>query len=200
MMEKSKIVAFRILMIGMFLMVGYMDVSAKNVPQNTKTSSVQNPKQDNQDMEFDANDTSTNDPSKIIIGSSESIRIIPGDMVIKARIDTGATTTSLGVSDLQIINEDGIEWAVVKVEGKPMKYQIASYVLIKQHGREALKRPVVRLRLILGNVSRNTDVTLSDTRDNFKYQLLIGRNFLFDRFIVDVSLKNTSTPIEYKEK
>jgi len=44
---------------------------------------------------------------KTIIGEVEQIRVIPGDVVLKARIDTGATTTSLNAMDVQHFERDG---------------------------------------------------------------------------------------------
>jgi hypothetical protein len=52
--------------------------------------------------------------------------------------------------------------------------------------------------LILGEVSESVNVTLAN-RSNFKYNLLVGRNMLHDRFIVDVSLRYTVEPMPYKE-
>ena len=136
---------------------------------------------------------------KQVIGAVEKVRIIPGNIILDARIDTGATTTSLGVDEIEILNEDGKEWAEITVDGIKSKHEIVSFVKIKQHRKEPLKRPVIRLRLILGEVSESVDVTLAN-RSNFKYKLLIGRNFLYERFIVDVSLKHTRFPKVYEEK
>lgn len=136
---------------------------------------------------------------KRIIGGVERVRVIPGNIILKARIDTGATTSSLGADSYEIINEDGKEWVEMTLEGFKSKHEVIKYILIKQHDSEPLKRPVIRLRLILGDVSESIDVTLAD-RSNFTYKLLIGRNFLYDRFLVDVSLKYTTTPILYEEQ
>lgn len=137
--------------------------------------------------------------AKAVIGGVEKVRIIPGNIILDARIDTGATTTSLGVDEIEILNEDGKEWAEITLNGIKSKHEIVSFVKIKQHRKKALERPVIRLRLILGEVSESVDVTLAD-RSNFKYKLLIGRNFLYERFIVDVSLKHTRFPKLYEEK
>lgn len=136
---------------------------------------------------------------KNVIGAVENVRVIPGNVVLKARIDTGATTSSLGVDSYEMSTEDGKEWVEMTLDGFKSKHKVVKYILIKQHDAASIKRPVIRLRLILGNVSETVNVTLAD-RSNFKYKLLIGRNFLYDHFIVDVSLKYTITPIEYEEK
>ena len=135
---------------------------------------------------------------KRIIGRAERVRVIPGDIVLEARIDTGATTCSIGVDEYEIFNEDGQDWVEMTLNGKKSKHKLVKYIHIKQHGKAALKRPVIRLRLIIGDISESVKVTIA-SRENFKYQLLIGRNLLHDRFIVDVSKKYTASPMPYKE-
>lgn len=157
-------------------------VYAKSDINETNVTAVQ--LQDTQDMDSEV------DGGKIIIGRIEKVTVLPGDITFKARIDTGATTTSLGADEIKIVNEDGKDWAEVKIDDTKIKLKVRKYILIKQHGTESKRRPVVRMRLTLGDVSEVVNVTLAD-RSNFDYQLLIGRNFLYDRFIVDVSLKYT---------
>jgi hypothetical protein len=65
-------------------------------------------------------------------------------------------------------------------------------VLIKQHGRDPERRYVVRMWLTLGDIRSRVDVTLSD-REDFEYPLLVGRNFLVDSAIVDVSRQHLQT-------
>lgn len=143
--------------------------------------------------------TQEEERKKTIIGAVEKVRILPGNIVLKARIDTGATTTSLGVDEMELIHEDGKDWVEIRIGEATSKYRVVKFIRIKQHESESVKRPVVRLRLILGNVSESVNVTLAD-RSKFKYKLLIGRNLLYDNFIVDVSRKYTIDPMEHKEE
>jgi len=165
---------------------------AKSDINETNVSLTQTIQQDNQDVELNA------DIGKKIIGRVERVNMIPGDLTFKARIDTGATTTSLGVDEMQIVNEDGKDWVEIKIDDVKLKFKVRKYILIKQHGSESKRRPIVRLRLTLGDVSEIVNVTLAD-RSNFEYRLLIGRNYLYDNFIVDVSLKYTIKPEVQKE-
>jgi hypothetical protein len=57
---------------------------------------------------------------------------------------------------------------------------------IKQHGAESATRPVIRLGICLGNVYKEVEVNLQD-RSKFNYQLLIGRSYLKNSFLVDAS-------------
>jgi hypothetical protein len=63
-------------------------------------------------------------------------------------------------------------------------------VLIKQSGLPDTRRYVVRMWVTLGETRSRIDVNLSD-RTGFEYPLLIGRNFLTDSMIVDVSRHHT---------
>lgn len=141
----------------------------------------------------------TNDNTKQIIGAIETVHIYPGDFKITARIDTGANTTSLGAEDLQIVNEDGTNFAVFLIDGKLVKHKIVKFVRIKQHGAASQRRPVIKLKITLGDITQVVNATLTN-RSNFKYKMLIGVNFLYDHFIVDVSQKNISTLSKTKEE
>jgi hypothetical protein len=127
--------------------------------------------------------------AKQIIGTSEEVVINPGNIHLEAKIDTGASTTSLHAENLQIINENGKKWATFLLEGKLQKHKIIDYVDIKQHHRASQRRPVIQLNITLGNISQTIKVTLTN-RSNFSYKALIGVNFLYDYFVVDVSQKN----------
>lgn len=126
--------------------------------------------------------------SKQVIGMVERVHLVPGDFSVDARIDTGATKTSLDAQQLIITKEDGQDWAAFMVDGVAIKTKVVGYVRIKQHGAASQRRPVVKLKLTLANVSQVVKTTLTD-RSNFKYRLLVGVNFLKDHFVVDVSRK-----------
>ena len=65
---------------------------------------------------------------------------------------------------------------------------IKRLVEIKQLAGESQRRPIVIMSLRLGSIEEQVEMTLSD-RTDFVYPILIGRNFLRDRAIVDVSRK-----------
>ncbi|SMP88106.1 Uncharacterized conserved protein [Epsilonproteobacteria bacterium SCGC AD-308-O04] len=138
-------------------------------------------------------DNVNNNKSKQIIGKTEPVIIYPGNVLLEARIDTGANTTSLDAQNLQIINEDGVDWAIFSLNGELVKHKIIKFVRIKQHGSESLRRPVIKLKVTLGDITQVVKVTLTN-RSNFKYRMLIGINFLYDHFVVDVSQNDITKP------
>ena len=57
---------------------------------------------------------------------------------------------------------------------------------IKKHLSEPDNRPVILLDICLGNIRKRVEVNLIN-RSNFDYQMLIGRSYLKDDFIIDVT-------------
>lgn len=139
---------------------------------------------------------------KRVIGGIEAVRIIPGDFVFPARIDTGAKTSSLHAEELQLFERDGKRWVRFRLtdgsKSRVVEKKVIRRVRIKQQDAPPERRPVVKMRFILGGVSQSIQVTLTD-RSNFQYKVLVGRNFLHDVYIVDVGQKMTTQPILYKD-
>jgi hypothetical protein len=127
-----------------------------------------------------------------IIGAVEWVTVEPAGVRMQARIDTGAETTSIHAEDISLVERDGKRYVrfnlldPVSGEKVAMEERLRRRVLIKQHGGEGERRYVVRMWLTLGKIHARVEVNLSD-RDVFEYPLLVGRNFLTDAVIVDVS-------------
>ena len=64
---------------------------------------------------------------------------------------------------------------------------------IKRKGSQVQIRPVVKLGVCLAGVYEEVEFTLTD-RSNFEYPVLIGRNFLAGKFLVDSSRSFTLPP------
>lgn len=128
------------------------------------------------------------------LGQIEYVDIMPIGFRQKARIDTGAETTSIDALDIVEFERDGRSWVQFSVkdrntgESVMLKAPVERTVLIKQHGVENVRRQVVTLTLAIGEMKDEIEVTLAD-RENFEYPILVGRNFLQGRALVDVSRK-----------
>ena len=131
-----------------------------------------------------------------IVGAVELVHIESADIKLEARIDTGAETTSIHAEDIQLIEKDGrryVRFVLIdpaRGERVQQELRLRRRVLIKQSYGPDERRYVVRMWLTLGNTRSRVYVNLSD-RTNFQYPLLIGRNFLTDSLIVDVSRHHT---------
>jgi hypothetical protein len=127
-----------------------------------------------------------------IVGAVEWADVDPPGITLESRIDTGAETTAIHAEDIQLVEKDGkryVRFNLIDSEsGKkvPLEERLRRRVLIKSTEGEPERRYVVRLWLTLGESRSRVDVGLSD-RTDFEFPLLIGRNFLVDTVIVDVS-------------
>ena len=132
-----------------------------------------------------------------IIGSVEYVHWLKPDIQFEARIDTGAESSSLDARDIVRFERDGKRWVRFTVfdgeEQVTLERRVKRRVLIKQQEGLMDRRYVVRLRLQMGAINELVDVTLTD-RSQMDYPLLIGRNFLTDTAIVDVSRRHTIKP------
>lgn len=132
-----------------------------------------------------------------IIGEAEKVTITAKDLRLKARIDTGAETSSLGVINQRPFERDGKKWLRFSVNDPDteklidFEMPVARTASIKRHGAEDMKRPVVKLELILCNIEMVREFTLAD-RSKYIFPVLIGRNVLSGKYLVDVNRKFTT--------
>ncbi len=136
--------------------------------------------------------------AKMIIGEVENVRLVPPNVVLKARIDTGAKTTSIDARNITPYERDGKQWVrFVCMDGQKehtLERKVIKTVQIKRHGKASQDRYVINMRIVLGNVSQLIHVNLND-RKTYTYPVLIGRNFLRDYFLVDVAKKHQRKPM-----
>ena len=127
-----------------------------------------------------------------LMGEVEQVAVTHPDLILDARIDTGATTTSLGVTNSETMERRGSTWVRFSIidpsNGREQAFErpLVRQAYIKRHQGAAEPRPVVSLPLSVGSLCRSVEVTLAN-REQFQYPLLVGRNFLQGHALVDVS-------------
>lgn len=130
-----------------------------------------------------------------IIGEIEPLYMLPMKSAFSARIDTGATTSSIDVQDLKRFERDGEKWVSFTVvnasSGEKYSFEkpIVRRVKIKRIEQEE-HRVKVLMDVKFGGQKIKAEFTLAE-RESFAHQALIGRNILTGRYIVDTSLSNT---------
>lgn len=127
---------------------------------------------------------------KMVVGELERVWIDPPGAILVARVDTGAHSSSVHAENLVEFERDGDDWVrfdlILNDEVTTLERQVVRYVRVYQQAdREGTRRPVVSIRLRLGDVQNTFDFTLAD-RSHLEYQMLLGRNFLADMALVDV--------------
>jgi hypothetical protein len=129
-----------------------------------------------------------------VIGEVEHITFLPPGLNLTARIDTGATTSSLGVAQQQLFERDGESWVRFSVRNpgdkKLIEFRrpITRKTIVKGPDGLRQSRVVVSLKVRMGDLMETTEFTLSG-RDNYKYPVLIGRSLLRGNAVVDVGQK-----------
>jgi hypothetical protein len=136
------------------------------------------------------------DDSKLLLGAAEWVWLKAAGKPLRARIDTGASTSSLSSANIETFERDGKNWVRFQLieEGSPgiqVESRLLRTVKIRQASMEkGERRYVVRLPLQLGEFIEEAEFTLAD-RANMRYPVLLGREFLRDVAVVDVSKKYT---------
>ncbi|SDJ84228.1 ATP-dependent zinc protease family protein [Microbulbifer yueqingensis] len=129
---------------------------------------------------------------KLVLGEVEIVALEPGGLTLKSLIDTGAATSSLSVNDLKPFERDGKEWVRFKLaasaEDEPVTVElpIKRHVRVQRPGFDSQRRPIVNMSLTVGDITHMVEVNLTE-RSGMDYLLLVGRNFLKDAAVVDVS-------------
>jgi hypothetical protein len=129
------------------------------------------------------------------IGTTETVTEVKSGIPFVARVDTGAHSCSIHCEDMQIENasEDPLENVGKRVrflvknkrgQSKWVSSKIAEYVTVRTSERSS-GRYKVRLPLTCQNVQKDVLVTLNN-RQQMRYPMLIGRNFLRQDFVVAV--------------
>jgi hypothetical protein len=136
--------------------------------------------------------------SREVIGWVENVGVSPLNVIVKAKIDTGANSSSLHCDCINKFIRDGESWVsfmLTDVDGKQVTVEkkLLRKVKVKRHFGDAQRRDVIRLGVCIGSHYEETDVSLVD-RTGLNYSMLIGRKFLSGNFLVDPSATFASSP------
>jgi len=136
---------------------------------------------------------------KKIIGATELVDVIDVGLVFKARVDTGAKTTSIHAKNIRVHN------ASPKMRdnvGKKITFRVINelnesatvtteIIKVSKHrtSEGSDRRYKVYLFLHCQGIRKRILVSLND-RSKMKYKLLLGRNWLKNDFLVDVDINS----------
>jgi len=110
-------------------------------------------------------------------------------IAFKAKLDTGAKTSSINARDYEIFKKDGLQWVRFEIKNDQrqklvVKRKIERFVRIRRAGEHKSERPVIKLKVCLGGIIGVAEFTLAD-RQSMNYQVLLGRSFMADRILID---------------
>jgi hypothetical protein len=133
--------------------------------------------------------------NKIAIGWREWVGLPDlGIDNIKAKIDTGARTSSLDASEVALFEEDGqpmVRFQVTSGRRDNLKQQICTALVVEHRnvtnsGGYVEERIVIATNIRIGDLEKEIEITLTQ-RDNMKFRMLLGRTALGNDFQVDVA-------------
>ena len=130
-----------------------------------------------------------------IIGEVEPIYFLPMKTPFLARIDTGATTSSIDCDDVEYFERDGEKWVSFKLKNRKtgeehvFEKKVERSFKVKRMGEDERRR-AVKMDVKLGKEVFSAVFSIADRRQ-FDYQGLVGRNILTGRYIVDTSTSYT---------
>ncbi len=135
------------------------------------------------------------DSGKQIVGATEVVLIEEVNLSFKARVDTGAKTSSIHAENIKIDlsgdpRDKPISFFLVTKEGLSRKVETRVSSVVKVRTSEMSEYRYVVPLLMKWNSSKKTVLVTLNNRANMKYRLLLGRNWLHGDFIVDVDKNN----------
>ncbi|MEQ8208724.1 MAG: RimK/LysX family protein [Lacipirellulaceae bacterium] len=177
-----------------FVVFSALIVGISAAPSLAKEGQKPTPKQESQDATKTQQETRR---EKQVIGAVASVEEKQSDLVFTARVDTGATTSSIHVEDWKIADQaqemtknlgKKIRFLIKNEQGKSkwLERKITEISVIKTSEREET-RYKVPVTLVCNGVKKRVLVSLND-RSHMKYPMLLGRNYLEGDFLVDVEI------------
>ncbi len=126
------------------------------------------------------------------IGWREWVRLPElGDTLVKAKVDTGARTSTLHAYGIEELDRDGVSWVRFRFhphqrdesEAEGEARLVDRRTVTPSNGQSEL-RYVVETEAIIDGARTPIELTLS-RRDSMGFRMLLGRRALRGRFVVD---------------
>lgn len=136
--------------------------------------------------------------SRPTLGWIERAAISRSEVIVHAKLDTGADLTALHAQHIEEFQRDGQTWVRFDVTGRDgrqlaIEHPVKRHALIKRPQGKGERRPVIRLPICLGNTLMLVDVSLVN-RERYEHQMLLGRNFLAGNVVIDPAMSFVSEP------
>jgi hypothetical protein len=133
-----------------------------------------------------------------ILGSAEEAVLLPWNLKVRARVDTGAAVSSLDARSVQVRRVKGqrvVRFTLAVDGGQRVAVELpfSGYRRVTTSDGGGERRPVVELDVCIDRQRVRAEFTLND-RSRMEYHVLLGRNVLAGRFLVDSGRQHMSTP------
>lgn len=137
---------------------------------------------------------------KRVVGNKEIISILDLELFdLDAKIDTGADSNALHCDDIFIDEENFVHFKLLdkvhpSYNGKKMKMPLHELRRIKSSNGQVQERASIKVKVKFFGKEYKTVISLTNRAD-MKFPMLIGRKFLANKFLVDVSKEYLSKQI-----
>lgn len=113
---------------------------------------------------------------------------------IQFKTDTGAKTSALHAIDIQLFEQNKVQWVRFKTQlkqnkGRPFiecEAPVISFRTVTNSGGQTERRPVIETGLVLGKYHLSIELTLTD-RSGLRYSMLLGRRAMQNNMLVNPS-------------
>jgi hypothetical protein len=137
----------------------------------------------------------------LVVGWREWVMLdgLDCDVPIKAKIDTGASTSALHAPGLKRYERDGQEYASfwlrprqrTTLDSRRIEVPIIGQRRVRSSNGKSEIRPVIESSITIGDRRWAIELTLT-RRDKMRFRMLLGRKALRGRAIVDVSCSHAA--------
>lgn len=111
---------------------------------------------------------------------------------IKAKVDSGAKTSTLHAFDLEYFEKSGTTWARFSIHpwqrsDTPSclaETEVVDFRLVRSSNGGLERRPVIHTSVILMGQTMPIELTLTN-RDQMGFRMLLGRQAIRNRFVID---------------
>ena len=125
--------------------------------------------------------------NKVIIGWREWITIPQLDIRLKAKIDTGAKSSSLDVANIERVGDD-VHYTIRLSRKMNKTLDLVSPIhrttKVKSSNGLSNERYFVLMTIIMGGIEKEIEVSLA-CRKNMLHRMLLGREALKNHFLID---------------
>ena len=132
--------------------------------------------------------------TKAVLGYIENLELPAFGISCRAKVDTGACTSSLHAEKIEIFERDGREWVRFHVHFKKKSAKIDQIceapvkdtrVITSSNGQRS-RRYIIESEFLIRGQCWIAEISLSH-RGTMTYPMLIGRKAISGRFLVDVA-------------
>ena len=129
--------------------------------------------------------------AKKIVGTKEVISILDLELYdLDVKIDTGADSSALHCDDIQV-DDDMVHFRLIDdvhpaYHDKKVTMPLYKLKKVRSSNGQLQLRPSIEVDVLFFGQEYKTVVSLTN-RKKMRYPMLIGRKFLANRFLVDVS-------------